>query len=114
MYAIGNIIYGIPLNDNDNDIEQPEILEVALEDEDPEGFMTFYTGSGDTIPSAFGIVLDGIDEACHHIDLATLKLVPTDAEQAQFEKLYNDLPQELKDAVDVYGKPRTFILWSTS
>jgi hypothetical protein len=114
MYAIAQVIYGIPLNDNNGIVEQSEKLEYAIEDHDP-GFLTFYSGHGEAIPSAFGIAVDEFDEACHHVDLSKLRLVPMQTDQDAFQELWDQLDEELKTEITTkYGTPRMFFLWSTS
>ncbi len=116
MYSIANIIYGIPLNSNDSysDTESSEELsELAFSDED--GFLRYYSGSADVDPLAFGIRIDEFDEACHHVDLSTLKLVPTDAELLEYNRLWNTLDIAIQEEItENYGTPRVFFLWSTS
>jgi hypothetical protein len=115
MYAIAQVIYGIPLNSNNyfEDNRQSADLDLALENADP-GFLRYYSGGADVPPSAFGIELSSFDEACHHVDLSSLVLEPTDAQHSEFAHLLEALEPALREEVLSYGEPRVFFLWSTS
>lgn len=107
MYAIAQVIYGIPL-------ESPDlILEESLAGEEP-GFLEYYSGSGDT-PAAFGVEIDSFDECCHHIFVRDLKLTPTAQQEAEYRDLWDQQPQEIQEALcKIAAEPEVFILWSTS
>jgi len=141
MYAIAEVIYGIPLCTStkvknahgmeylEEDAKRTERVELALEgqdldDEDAElplaeskgevGFNSPYSGSSDTLPGSFGVILDAFDEACHHIELSDLCLQPTEEQKAAYQATWNALPEALRADLAVYGEPRVFFLWSTS
>lgn len=116
-YAIGNVIYGIPLGTNrynpTGESEWSEELSIAIEDE-LTGFLQYYSGSGD-VPAAFGVELCEFDEACYFVDITGLTLRPTIEQQAEVERAFNALPISLREEIITkFGTPRTFILWSTS
>jgi hypothetical protein len=111
-YAIGNIIYGIPLDLDEEDLPEDHILREAVDGE-YDGFLSYYSGSGD-IPAAFGVEIDSFDECCFSIDISSLRLAPTDAQLRQYERLLEHVDQEVKAELEKFGEPRTFILWSTS
>lgn len=114
MYAICNVTYGVPLNTNESNHTQSELIAQCVSDEVP-GFMGYYSGAGvDYIPSRFGIELGEFDECCHHTDISTLQLSPTAEQVAEYKRLYEALEPEVKKELEVYGEPRVFILWSTS
>ena len=115
MYAIANVIYGIPLmiENGDEESMSDEFFEAL--DEDEGGFMTFYSGSGDFIPRAFGVMLDQLDECCHHIFLDEVALAPTADQEAEYQALWARHSPETQAQLLAHGaEPRVFILWSTS
>lgn len=116
MYAIAHIIYGIPLNSNDNVIEVSDVLEMIIEDDETDGIISYYRGSGEDLhPQAFGVGVCEFDECNHHIDLSTLNFTPTNEQRWKFQDLYNALPIEIRtEMVSKFGPPRTFLLWSSS
>lgn len=109
MYAIAQVIYGIPL-------EKPKgILEDLVDADDRDtGFLTYYSGGGDATPAAFGVELDTFDEACFHLEVSKLRLEPTKAQVAKYNRLFKALDPEVQEALQLIGKPRAIILWTTS
>jgi hypothetical protein len=80
-----------------------------------DGFHTDYSGHAGIRPAAFGINLESsMDECSHHTDLSSLRITPTDEEIAEYQRLYDELDDELKADLAVFGEPRVFILWATS
>lgn len=125
MYSITNVIFGIPLNtpgDGDPKTsayrlpnpDKSDELELALADEQPEGFYSFYHGGSDIGPHAFGVLLGAFDECHHHLDVDKLTLKATPAQIAEFNQMLADLDDDLRKEVEAYGEPRTFLLFSTS
>lgn len=141
MYAIAEIIYGIPLCTStkvknahgmehlEEDATRTERVELALEGQDPDdenvelplastlgevGFNSPYSGSSDATPASFGVILGAFDEACHHTELGDLCLQPTDEQKAAYQAAWDALPEALRADLAVYGEPRVFFLWSTS
>jgi len=115
MYAICTVVYGIPLNSNDANIDWSEELENALDDDQYEGLETRYSGAGDCTPAFFGVELSEFNEACHHVEVSKLKLEPKQKDLDQYKLMYDQLPQTLQQEItSKYGQPRTFFLWSTS
>lgn len=114
MYAIARIIYGVPLVSNDDTpLELPASVSEAVEDEE-EGFLTYYSGSSDEPPAAFGVELGEFDEACAFVKPADLPLTPTAHHVAQYEALLATQPPERKACLAALGAPQVLFLWSTS
>lgn len=105
-YAIGNIIYGIPLTD--------EIREAMRsrpdEEEEDLGFEMEYSGSAPYRPGWCGVRLDTINE-CIDTRVWAVRWVPTDEERAQAAELIAALPAEIRA---VAGEPDVYIVWSSS
>lgn len=106
-YAIGYIIYGVPLNESISDYlyEQEKLEDFDIE----EHFDTRYSGSGDT-PGWCGVQLDRIDE-CGNFPISSVRMKPTEQEMQQAQEKIDKLPPEIKsllDPVDVY------IVWGSS
>ena len=117
MYTIVNIIYGVPLNSNKYPIvKMPVIVENAIDDELP-GFLAYYNGGGECVPSAFGIELGKFDCCCHHTELSSLTLQPTVKQRKLFKKMLKDttkISEKLYKALLTFGEPQVFFLWSSS
>lgn len=110
-YAICTAMYGIPLSDNVN--ERSNIMSEFV-DSDLPGVETRYSGSAMESPAAFGVELSSMDEACHHTEISELVLEPSDDVIHEFNSLYDNLTDEIKEELAIYGPPRVFFLWSTS
>lgn len=116
MYAIGQIIYGLPLvanEDEDSPQERFEILAEACQEE-CDGFLSYYSGASDESPAAFGVELGQFDECCAYIEAASLPLVPTPEQVAEYARLLDAQEPEVRKALENLGAPRVFFLWSTS
>ena len=114
MYAIAQVIYGIPLNSNDNENLDPTgVLTEAVEYEE-SGYLEYYNGGSDVPPRAFGVEISEFDECCHHIPLQDLRLRPTVDHLDQYQKLWNQQSPECQEALKKIGEPQVFILWTTS
>lgn len=117
MYAICNVILGWPLNTNGpgkaNDWS--EELENAIEDEQP-GFIQHYRGSGEDMPTAFGVELCEFDECAHHTFISDITLTSTREQETEIIALFNGLTPSLRrEIITKYGlEPRIFILWTSS
>lgn len=110
--AILNVVYGIPLcNKFGEEIRMSEALKEALENED-NGFLRFYSAY-DESPAAFGVEVSTLYEGgiC---EVGELRLTATIKEFAEFEKLWNFLPEELQIELSKLGAARVFFLWSSS
>lgn len=105
MYAIGNIIYGIPYSE--------EILAFFENNEslDPAEYFEFvYSGSGDIPAGWCGVLLDSISEG-NNTSLKELELQPSEENVEQVKEKFNKLPHDIKKIclpIDVY------LVWSTS
>lgn len=105
MYAIGNIIYGIPYSE--------KVLEFFENNDllDPEEYFEFvYSGSGDIPAGWCGIVLDRINE-CSNIRFKDLKSQPSEQDVQKALSKIDNLPEEIKNLSD---PPDVYIVWSTS
>ena len=112
MYSIGKIIYGIPLVNGQAD--RSEALDEFVEDESL-GVLTYYSGSADETPAAFGVELGSFDAIEGAMDMAQLALEPTTNQIVKFGNLWSSLDPTLQAEINkVYGQPRTFVLWTTS
>jgi len=112
-YAIFSPIYGIPLNKNHQDVQRSEELQDMIDSEVP-GIISMYSGSGES-PLAFGIDLDNeFDECQHHLEVSEVLLTATPEQVAEFDHLFAGLSDEVKDEMLALGKPRVFLLISSS
>lgn len=115
MYAIFEIIYGIPLHKNDQtETKWSKELEDAIDNEE-DGFHTYYSGGSDCIPAVFGIEIGEFDEACHHVELNGLTITPSQKHRLEFDVLIKTLSKTLHtELAEKYGQPRVFFLATTS
>lgn len=113
-YACASIVYGYPLVSNKKYVEHSEDLEGLIERGD-NGFLSFYSGSADQMPAAFGVKMDGFTEVCAYVDVRGVTLEPTDAQKAQVKTMFNALdPAVQMEIQSICAEPFVFILWSTS
>ena len=110
MYCIMNVIYGVPMT---RGALKQLVANGEFEDE-PRGYLEYYSGSGDTAPAAFGVKLDCFDEATDYTEVSKLKLTPTEAQITKFNKLVAALDPKRRQAIKSAGEPTVFILYSTS
>lgn len=110
MYAIVNVIYGYPMT---RDKLEEAVSEGMFEDE-PDGFLSYYTGSGDVTPAAFVVDIGGFDEACDYVDPSDINLIPTEEQKAEVERLLSALDPERQALIRESCDPFVFFLWSTS
>lgn len=113
MYTIFKVVYGVPLNKNDTKTKWSKELEDAL-DNQAEGFLTYYSGAGDTVPAAFGIELDEFDDACHHVELLELITKPAWPQWQLYGELFAQQTPKMQKEIAKYGQPRVFFLFTTS
>ena len=118
MFAISEVIYGIPLVSNDAIVTYSEELENFIDEEwtaeSGVSFLSFYSGSGDQSPAAFGIQLDQFDEGCSYVNISDLTLIPSQEHVSQFKEAFEELSDDLKAELSKFEGPRVFFLWSTS
>jgi hypothetical protein len=109
MYAIGHVIYGIPLT---KEIEKVcnKVLNVEAGEHDGGFFKTFYSGSGDTTPGFCGVELASFDESSNFL-LSKITKTPTKAEKAKAIAKIAALPKEIKRIMPPIG---AWVVWSTS
>ena len=127
MYVIAHVLYGVPtpLDFDYYDAKEEEffdenpsgeyirVLENAFE-QGQDGFLSYYSGNADVAPRAFGVFISQFNECGYSLDISELKLTPTPEIIAEYNKNYDALSQEMKDEINAFGQPRTFILWTTS
>lgn len=112
-YAIFSPVYGIPLNKNHDTVMRSEELTDLIEHEAP-GIISKYSGSGDS-PLAFGVDLDkDFDECSHHIEVGEILLTATPEQVKEFDDLFAGLSDDVKAEMLALGKPRVFLLVSSS
>ena len=107
MYTIVNVIYGVPLteevwdflNNSDNDYDLEEL-----------GFTTEYSGSSSYPPGWCGVELDSFDES-DWLDVANLKLTPTDKQRAEALDKIEALDPQVRA---LCPEPKTYFIFSTS
>lgn len=110
-YAIVNMIYSVPLMDTNG--ERSDDVNDFIEEE-PDGVLKFYSGSGET-PAAFGVNMKcDFDECTHHTELSSIRTLATTEEKATYKNLLADLTPEQQKMLEQFGEPRVFMLWSTS
>jgi len=119
MYAIANIIYGIPLVKTDEESKHSEALKDLLEESDNEAgeapsFISYYSGSAEVTPCAWGLELGYFDEGCAFVEADKLFMRPTNAQIAMVNEAFAALPEALRAEISEYGPIRVFALWSTS
>lgn len=125
MYAIAQVIYGIPLDiDFDNyysDIENEfhesgqdyeRLLENHFENCTP-GFLSYYSGSSINIPRAFGVQIDKFN-GYQTVKVSKLKLVATQEVKQEYEQMLESLDIQTQREIKTFGDPHIFLLWSTS
>lgn len=121
MYAIFNIIYGVPLSknyDSGDSQRTPEMIQDLIENEEraDEGFMGFYSGDSEP-PQAFGIKFSEFDECFMYMnlnELNALMVMPPDIIK-RYQDLWDEQTPEVQQAItDLGGQPRVFIMHSTS
>ena len=107
-YAIANIIYGIPLCSNV--VQVAKDLGYDGEDAESFGFVSMYTASGPQTGYC-GVCLDKFDE-CDAEKVSDLTWEPTDAQEAEYNRLLSEVPERLREHIDT--APTVWIIWSSS
>lgn len=114
MYSCATIIFGYPLVSNRKNVGYSEDLEECIENRE-EGFQSYYSGSHDQPPAAFGVVISEMETVCAYTDLRTTRLEPTEAQKIKLNTLFNALDENLqKEIKGICPEPFAFVLWSTS
>ncbi len=106
MYSCGNFVYGVFLRDVSEEIE-------CLQEDHIEGFLTYYSGSGDERPQAFGIELGGFD-AIDNIDVDGFVPELKPEHKQKFIDLLALQAPEVQEEILENGEPKYFLMWSTS
>ncbi len=116
MYAIFNVIYGVPLTkelaDKINELEADENSNWNEDNDKVCGFTMPYTGSGEF--SGFcGVELSGFDE-CNNYKLSSLQTVPTKEQKEQAHKDIEQLIKDFPQFKDLIEEPAVWLIPSTS
>jgi len=109
MYAIGHVIYGIPLT---KEIEKvcEKTLGVEVGEEDGGFFTTHYSGHVAPDAGFCGVELATFDE-CSNFPLSKITKTPTRAEKVKAVAKIAALPKEIKRIMPQIG---AWVVWSTS
>jgi len=109
MYAIGHVIYGIPLT---KEIEKvcEKTLGVEVGEEDGGFFTTHYSGHVAPDAGFCGVELAAFDE-CSNFPLSKIAKKPTAAQKMEAKAKIAALPPEIKK---IMPKTDTWVVWSTS
>lgn len=105
---------------NENEFKSPEFYkewDSAAKRKDielPAGFLMYYSGGAEFSPTAFGIELGVIDEACSYIKINELMKSPTTEQVLEYFTLKDNLPWDMAEVITDLGPPSVFLLWHTS
>lgn len=114
MYAIANVIYGIPITDeihNAINSEECDQTEDYPPDEEELGFTITYSGSSHRSVGWLGFSLGEFDECCDFPLSDILNLRPTPEQIIEVNKLISQLPANVQA---VAKTPDIYVVWSTS
>lgn len=109
-YAIFTVFYGLPLTSRTG----RSTGQHKFVDREPDGLHTMYSGSATDTPAAFGVKIGGFTECCHHVELASLPLVATQAQKNEYQALFEALSPRDKDVLKDLGDARVFFLVGSS
>lgn len=113
-YACASVVYGYPLVSNNGYVDYSDNL-MDLIDRGENGFLSFYSGSADQAPAAFGVDMDGFNEACAYVDVRGMSFEPTDAQKDELNALFDALDPAIQTEIkSICAEPFVFILWSSS
>lgn len=112
MYAIANVIYGVPLTRGYLAELADDMNNEGVQDSN-DGYLKYYSGNSDYVPAAFGVELCSFDEATDYLEVEKLKLEPTDEDKKEFNRLLLELDEPFRNIIE-RETPSVFILWSTS
>ena len=117
MYTIGNIVYGVPINealsnlllDWKKNLTEEEYAEKFNEDGQLIGFNMLYHGGADGLVGYCGVGLGDFDE----IDSVLISELPypTEEQIREAQTKIDALPNEVKELID---EPGHYIVWSSS
>ena len=119
MYAIGNIIYGTPLTEGvyvlakevQDAGESHPLFDKLCDEEQFDGFETWYHGSSPWPPGFCGVKLGQFDERNDFAGIDIFSLQPTPEQRVAAEAAYNSLPEAVQECCLPLD---TYIVWSTS
>ncbi len=118
MYAIFNVIYGVPLTEKVYkkicELEADETSNWNEDDNKTCGFNTYYSGSSDVTPGFCGVELSDFDEGSDGIKLSSLDLVPTEEQKEQAHKDIEQLIKDFPQFKDLIEEPAVWLIPSTS
>lgn len=117
MYAIANVIYGIPLTDkiydfihSEENVDAEELTDYGP-DEEELGFTTPYHGGSNRTVGWLGVSLTEFDE-CSDFPLSDITNVkPTEEQIAEVKDKISKLPKEI---LDIALPTDIYVVWSTS
>lgn len=113
-YAIGNIVFGVDLQDNTK-LDEEELDDLADQD-----IITRQYSGGDEAPVYFGVDMAMIDECTTYGgDKLINMLTVTDAQRAEYAAMLaafvanTSISQEIRDFI-ANTEPSVFLTWGTS
>ncbi|MAG26508.1 hypothetical protein CMI47_13255 [Candidatus Pacearchaeota archaeon] len=113
MYIIGNIIYGIPLLEDD--CNRMHELEIWDEDILEAGWKILYHGAWPNTVAYLGVKIDEFSECNDHFKISDLDITPTDNEKTEahikIKGAFDILPVGFTSKLQ---NPDIWIVWSTS
>jgi hypothetical protein len=118
-YAIVEMMYGVPLATLDPMFERSDQLLQWMDDNEADdivkpGVHTYYHSSSDITPAAWGVSLRTFDETVHHTeDVSQLNSVQK-KRIAAVDAAYSKLDKQSLAMLKPFGKPRLFLLWTSS
>lgn len=113
-YAIGTIVYGVPLTEKVHEAFNELMEEEDLDIDVGDYFDTLYTASGPHVPGYCGVELGEFDECCDAIpfhDLQAMAAKATPDKIAQAIEKFQALPEKIQKACDTIG---VYVVWSSS
>jgi hypothetical protein len=117
---ITHVIYGVPITK-----KLCENMPVLYDDLEGYGFRLLYSGNSDHQVGFLGVYLGCFDETFEAIavgksvmvlneDGTKVEICSTTENKAEMKKLVKELPDNLREAVKIYGEPvGVYIIWST-
>lgn len=107
-YAIGTIIYGVPVTERLYEVVADLENETAL---DEIGFELLYTASGSYQPGYCGVKLKEFDECADFHVLTELMVTATDEQREQAKAMIEALPEAIRDELAPISY---YVIWSSS
>ena len=103
-YCIMTVIYGVPLTEDVSEWLSERTPEDGISDDpDAEGFTMLYSGSARWMPVYCGVKLCEFNECRDAIPVDGLKLVATDEQKREAEKLVAALDSRIRERCPPIG-----------